>query len=77
MTIKIHTLIKGAIWELLGVLILSGYMLYTTGSWQATLSIGFGYPAFRAVTWYPYERLFKWIRRRKYTNQTKETPHVL
>jgi uncharacterized membrane protein len=63
--IKIHTLLKGIIWEALGVLILGTYLLYTTGKWSDALSIGVGYPLFRAFAYYPYERIFKRVQRKR------------
>lgn len=63
MNLKIHTLAKGLIWELLGVIILFLYTYFTTGSLGTASAIGIGYPAFRVLLWYPYERLFKRIRR--------------
>lgn len=62
--IKWHTLIKGLIWEALGVLILFAYTWLTTGSLHVAASIGIGYPAARFGLWYPYERIYKRIRRR-------------
>jgi uncharacterized membrane protein len=75
MKIKTHTIIKGLVWELLGVIILSTYMVITTGSWHAALSVGLGYPALRSLMWYPYERVFKWVRRRKYGLTNRTTCH--
>lgn len=62
---KWHTLIKGLVWEAIGVWFLAGYFWITTGSLAQALSIGVGYPAFRALLFYPYERLWKWLARRK------------
>ena len=71
MRLKIHTLIKGIIWELLGVLMLSLYTLTVTGDWISTGVIGLGYPAIRMVLWYPYERTYKCIRRRNHNKIIK------
>jgi len=72
MKIKIHTFIKGAIWELLGALVLSAYVWWTTGDLDTASKIGIGYPIFRAFMWYPYERVFKRIRRRRCMSITIE-----
>lgn len=63
MKIKINTIIKGLIWETIGVAILFSYTWATTGNLSAACAIGIGYPAFRALLWYPYERAYKRIRR--------------
>jgi len=65
---KLHTLIKGVIWELIGVIILFAYTWITTGDFGSASVIGIGYPAIRAVLWYPFERIYKRIRRRNHTN---------
>jgi len=63
MKLKVHTLLKGVIWESLGVIILFVYALFTTGDIGTAGMIGFGYPAFRVILWYPFDRLYKRIRR--------------
>lgn len=67
--IKLHTALKGLIWEAIGVILLATWTMLQTGDWRQATAIGVGYPAMRAVMWYPYERLYKWLRRRKH--QTK------
>ncbi len=74
MRIKIHTFIKGVVWELLGVAILFTYMWLTTKDLGAASAIGLGYPAIRVIMWYPYERLFKRIRRNR--NTVERVPFV-
>lgn len=68
MEIKIHTLIKGLVWESIGVLILFGYTWFATGDVGQAIGIGFGYPLLRTILWYPFERLFKRVRRWRFGN---------
>lgn len=65
MEIKVHTFVKGLVWEALGVLTLFGYTWLATGNVKQATTIGFGYPVLRTVLWYPFERLFKRARRWK------------
>ena len=66
---KLHTLLKGVIWESLGVIILFTYSWFVTGDFGSASMIGLGYPIIRMFLWYPFERVFKHIRRRRnYTN---------
>lgn len=67
MRIKIHTLIKGAVWEALGVLVLFAYIWFTTNDIYQASACGIGYPVCRAIMWYPYERMFKRIWRSRNT----------
>jgi uncharacterized membrane protein len=64
MKIKYNTLAKGVLWELLGCVILFLYTWAITGDRESALALGLVYPTFRAITWYPYDRLFKRIWRR-------------
>jgi len=73
MIIKIHTLIKGIVWEFIGVVILFIYTWNTVGDMGTAGVIGIGYPIFRALLWYPYERLFKYIKRRKWLKECKQS----
>jgi uncharacterized membrane protein len=70
MTIKWKTLVKGLIWELIGVGALFVYTWITTGNIATASAIGIGYPVFRAVIWYPYERCFKAIVRKWHVKDT-------
>lgn len=63
MNFKPATLIKGIIWEALGVIILYVYLIITTGDYKAAGNLAVGYPVFRALTYYPYERIFKRVLR--------------
>lgn len=65
MKIKLNTLLKGLIWELLGMMIIGVYGFYLTGSYQISGMLII-YPVVRVFLWYPYERIFKWIRRRQF-----------
>jgi uncharacterized membrane protein len=64
MTIKYNTLCKGIVWEVIGCVILFLYTWAVTGTLGSASAIGLVYPTFRAVIWYPYDRLFKRLWRR-------------
>jgi len=72
MKIKIHTLIKGVVWQLIGVVTLFIYASITIGDIAIASTISVGYPLLRAVLWYPYERIYKRIRRRNYLKECKQ-----
>lgn len=55
------SVIKGVIWEIIGVISL----IIWTGDWAFSA----GWIIYRIVTFPAYERLFKWIRRRKYNRE--------
>lgn len=67
--IKINTILKGLIWEAIGVVFLFSYLWATTGDLATAGAVGLGYPAFRAIIWYPYERMYKRIRRSRADGQ--------
>lgn len=48
---------------------LTAYTWYQTDLSHA-LNIGLVYPVVRGILWYPYERTYKHIRRRKYKSET-------
>jgi hypothetical protein len=56
--IKWFTVLKGVLWELLGVGSLFVWAAYTTDFGTAG-RIAIGYPLLRMVMYYPFERLFK------------------
>lgn len=60
--LKFHTLVKGVIWEAIGMVILATGIWITTGNLYATGTIGIVYPMARALLFYPYERMWKRIR---------------
>jgi len=65
--IKWFTLLKGFIWELIGIAGLFIWLLITTDSpVNAIGKIAIGYPLIRALTWYFYERAFKHFKRKWY-----------
>lgn len=63
MKFKASTFVKGLIWEALGVVMLFIYTILATGSFDDAITVGVGYPAIRVIMWYPYERLFKQVKR--------------
>lgn len=59
MTFKLHTFLRGLIWEGIGVLMLFLYAYIMNSAEVRTIAIG--WPIFRVITWYPYERIFKYF----------------
>jgi hypothetical protein len=60
MVIKWKTLLKGVLWEVLGVACLFvASLLFTSLDVKAASWLSVGWGVFRAVTFYPYERVFK------------------
>jgi len=58
-TFKLHTFLRGVIWEGLGIIMLFLYA-YVTNSADIR-SVAIGWPIFRALTYYPYACIYKWI----------------
>ena len=59
MKIRWSSLVKGFLWELLGVGILYGYIIVSTGDYRAAGNLVIGWPLMRALTFYPFERAYK------------------
>lgn len=77
MKIKFKTLIKGLLWEAIGVIALFFYTWLATGNIANAMTIGFVYPLFRALTWYPYERLFKYVYRNYLIKNGLDVPRLI
>lgn len=61
------SILKGVIWEIIGVVSL----MVWTGDWMFSI----GWVLYRMATFPVYERLFKWIRRRRYEPTNRTTCH--
>ena len=71
MTFKLHTFLRGVIWEAIGVLTLLGYAVITNST--EAFKIALWWPIYRSITYYPYERIFKYIDRKiRYKQQRKD-----
>lgn len=72
MTFKLHTFLRGLIWETIGVLTLLGYAVITNST--EAFKIALWWPIFRSITYYPYERVFKYFDRKiRYKNLYRYT----
>lgn len=63
MIIKWKTLLKGFVWETVGFIILFLIAWFTTGTAVMASITSLLYTGFRAITFYPFERLFKRVTR--------------
>lgn len=61
MKIYLRTLIKGVIWEIIGVFVMFIYCLIT----KTTYNIIFWYFVVRISLYYPYHRIFKRVKFKK------------
>jgi len=57
--VKWKSFIKGALWELIGAIVIFIATFFITGSVNYSTVTSIGWPVFRALTWYPYEKTFK------------------
>lgn len=73
MAIKIHTVVKGILWEAIGILLLGTILWIVTGDWAVARNIGIAWPLFRAATWPLYDWLWKKYARRFYVTIEVET----
>lgn len=57
--IKWKTLVKGILWELIGAVSIFIAVWVSTGDTSQSTAASIAWPVYRAITFYPYDRLFK------------------
>lgn len=64
-----YTLLKGFLWETIGMVFLVLGTLMITGNFTQAVSIGFGWPLLRGCMWLPYERAYQRLMKRVFKQQ--------